>query len=56
VNIAAVGFINNFFSELIETPKVAALFYIPVALLIILDRKSKEEYAAIKRGEVPVVE
>ncbi|MBX2904971.1 MAG: O-antigen ligase family protein [Taibaiella sp.] len=52
----AVGFINNFFSELIETHKVAALFYIPVALLIILDRKSKEEYAAIKRGEVPVVE
>lgn len=52
----AVGFINNFFSELIETHKVAALFYIPVAMLIILDRKSREEYAAIKRGEVPVVE
>jgi hypothetical protein len=39
----AVGFVNNFFSELIETHKVAALFYIPVALLIILDKKSKEE-------------
>lgn len=37
----AAGFINNFFSELIETHKVGALFYIPVALLIILDRKSK---------------
>lgn len=35
------GFINNFFSELIETHKVGALFYIPVALLIVLDRKSK---------------
>jgi hypothetical protein len=50
-----VGFINNFFSELIETHKVAALFYIPVAMLIILDRKSKEEAAAIERGEEPVV-
>jgi O-antigen ligase len=39
----AVGFINNFFSELIETHKVAALFFIPLALLAILDRKSKEE-------------
>ena len=38
----AAGFINNFFSELIETHKVGALFYIPVALLIVLDRKSKE--------------
>ncbi len=38
----AAGFINNFFSELIETHKVGALFYIPVALLIILDQKSKE--------------
>lgn len=36
------GFINNFFSELIETHKVGALFYLPVALLIILDQKSKE--------------
>ena len=41
----AVGFINNFFSELIETHKVAALFYIPLAMLVILDRKSKEEEA-----------
>jgi O-antigen ligase len=38
----AVGFINNFFSELIETHKVAALFYIPLAMLVLLDRKSKE--------------
>ncbi len=39
----AVGFINNFFSELIETHKVGALFYIPLAMLVILSRKLKEE-------------
>ncbi|MBC7553255.1 MAG: O-antigen ligase family protein [Taibaiella sp.] len=38
----AAGFINNFFSELIETHKVGALFYLPVALLIILDKKSRD--------------
>ncbi len=43
----AVGFINNFFSELIETHKVAALFYIPLAMLIILDKKSSDEEANI---------
>jgi O-antigen ligase len=51
----AVGFINNFFSELIETHKVAALFYIPLAMLIILDKKSRDEQEQIERGEVPVV-
>jgi O-antigen ligase len=39
----AVGFINNFFSELIEHHKVAALFYIPLAMLVILDKKSRDE-------------
>jgi len=39
----AVGFINNFFSELIETHKVAALFFIPLVLLVILDKKSRDE-------------
>lgn len=43
----AVGFINNFFSELIETHKVAALFFIPLALLVVLDKKSKEEEALL---------
>ena len=38
----AVGFINNFFSELIETHKVGALFYIPAVMLIILDHIQKE--------------
>lgn len=39
----AAGFINNFFSELLETHKVGALFYLAMALLVVLDRKSKEE-------------
>ena len=39
----AVGFINNFFSELIENHKVAALFYIPLVMLVILDKKSRVE-------------
>ena len=39
----AVGFINNFFSELIETHKVASLFYIPIALLVVLEHKLKQE-------------
>lgn len=38
----AAGFINNFFSELLETHKVGALFYLSIALLVLLDRKSKE--------------
>ncbi|PZF73881.1 O-antigen ligase family protein [Taibaiella soli] len=38
----AAGFINNFFSELLETHKVGSLFYLSIALLVILDRKSKE--------------
>ncbi len=51
----AVGFINNFFSELIETHKVAALFYIPLAMLIILDKKSRDEQAQIAKGEAVFV-
>jgi O-antigen ligase len=41
----AACFVNNFFSELIETHKVGALFYLALALLVVLDRKSKEEIA-----------
>lgn len=48
--LLAVGFINNFFSELIETHKVAALFYIPLAMLIILDKKSRDEQKALHEG------
>ncbi|XZF13678.1 O-antigen ligase family protein [Chitinophagaceae bacterium MMS25-I14] len=41
----AAGFINNFFSELLETHKVGALFYIGIALLVVLDHKSRQEAA-----------
>ncbi len=37
----AAGFIDNFFSELIETHKVGALFYFAIVLMIILDQKSR---------------
>jgi O-antigen ligase len=36
------GFINNFFSDLIETHKVGSLFYVSIALLVILDKKAKD--------------
>jgi len=39
----AAAFINNFFSELYETHKVGALFYMAIALLVILDKKSRDE-------------
>ena len=46
--VIAVGFINNFFSELIENHKVAALFYIPIAMLVLLDKKSLETPESLK--------
>jgi O-antigen ligase len=39
----AASFVNNFFSELIETHKVGSLFYLSLALLIVLARKSKKQ-------------
>ncbi|MBS1585597.1 MAG: O-antigen ligase family protein [Bacteroidetes bacterium] len=44
----AACFINNFFSEMIETHKVGSLFYIFIALLVILRQKSKEMTALEK--------
>lgn len=41
VMMFGAGFINNFFSELIETHKVGSLFYLSIALLVILSAKSK---------------
>ena len=38
----AAGFINNFFSELIETHKVGTMFYLSIALMIVLEQKSRE--------------
>jgi O-antigen ligase len=42
VMMFAAGFVNNFFSELLETHKVGALFFLSVAVLIVLDRKSRD--------------
>jgi O-antigen ligase len=47
----AAGFINNFFSELLETHKVGALFYMSIALMIVLRRKSMQEKEAIESGD-----
>jgi O-antigen ligase len=52
----AAGFVNNFFSELIETHKVAALFYISIALMIVLDQKSRVWAAQRAEGETSLVE
>lgn len=43
--VFAACFVNNFFSELIETHKIGALFYLCISLLIVLDHKSKTEQA-----------
>ncbi len=42
VGTLAAGFINNFFSELIETHKVGAFWYFALALLIVLEAKSRQ--------------
>lgn len=42
----AAAFVNDFFSELIENHKVGSLFYLSIALLIILDKKSRDLVAA----------
>ncbi len=41
----AVGFVNNFFSELLETHKVGALFYLSITLLIVVDQITKKQEA-----------
>lgn len=41
--IFAACFINNFFSELIETHKIGAIFYLCISLMLVLNHKSKME-------------
>jgi O-antigen ligase len=41
IMLFSAAFINNFFSELIETHKVGALYYLSIALIIVLTKKSK---------------
>lgn len=52
----AAGFINNFFSELLETHKVGCLFFISIALLVILDKKSKDEEKQLAETGVATIE
>lgn len=52
--LLAAAFINNFFSELIETHKVGSLFYLGLALLVILDRISRTRPAGEEEGLSPV--
>ncbi|RYD52747.1 MAG: O-antigen ligase family protein [Sphingobacteriales bacterium] len=40
--VFAASFINNFFSELLETHKVGAFFYLSISLLLVLNAKSKQ--------------
>lgn len=51
----AAGFINNFFSELLEGHKVGSLFYLGVALMVVLDKKSREPENQVKPLQEPAV-
>lgn len=42
----AACFVNNLFSELIETPKIGALFYLSIAALVLLDLQTGNSKAA----------
>ena len=53
VMMFGAGFINNFFSELLETHKVGALFYISIALIVVLRQKSIQLEKAEKEGVIP---
>jgi len=48
----AAGFVNNFFSELNETHKVGALFYLSMSLLVVLDYMSRQEEKALKKASI----
>lgn len=43
IMLLAAGFVNNFFSELLETHKIGALFYMSIALLMIIDHLTLKE-------------
>jgi O-antigen ligase len=48
----AAGFVNNFFSELLETHKIGALFFISITLLIVVDHLTKKEEAGLAEAGV----
>lgn len=41
--VFAASFVNNFFSELIETHKIGSIFYLCISLLVVLEHKSRIE-------------
>ncbi|KAA5536500.1 O-antigen ligase family protein [Taibaiella lutea] len=43
VMMLAAGFVNNFFSELWETHKIGAMFYLGIIFLILLDHLTKKQ-------------
>lgn len=53
VMMFAVGFVNNFFSELLETHKVGALFYLSITLLIVVDHLTRRQEEATGIPPVP---
>ncbi|RYE25348.1 MAG: O-antigen ligase family protein [Sphingobacteriales bacterium] len=40
--VFAACFVNNFFSELLESHKIGSLFYLVIGLTVILDKKSRD--------------
>jgi O-antigen ligase len=49
--LLAASFVNNFFSELLGHHKVGALFYLGLGLLVVLDKKSRDEEAKLSSGD-----
>lgn len=48
--VFAACFVNNFFSELIETHKIGSLFYLCISLMIVLDHKSRQQPAITEKA------
>ncbi len=54
IMVFASGFVNNFFSELIDTHKIGAMFYIAVALLIVIRHIVKQQQEESADSEIPI--
>lgn len=55
VMLFAAGFINNFFSELLETHKIGALFFIGITMLIIVNHLVTQQNENAPDGALPVI-
>lgn len=51
VMMFAVGFINNFFSELLEGHKIGAMFFMSISLLIIVDHLVNKQNEALDQEQ-----